>query len=61
MIQVPEFGDRFWVYALYDNRSDQFGRLGKPYDTKPGFYLVVGPRWQGSASFRHQRGRALFD
>ena len=49
VIQVPEFGDRFWVYALYDNRTDQFGRLGKPYDTKPGFYLVVGPRWQGSA------------
>ncbi len=33
VIQVPDFGDRFWVYALYDNRSDQFGRLGKPYGT----------------------------
>jgi len=31
VIQVPDFGDRFWVYALYDNRTDQFGQLGKPY------------------------------
>lgn len=48
VIQVPDFGDRFWVYALYDNRTDQFGRLGKPYGTKPGFYLLAGPKWQGS-------------
>ncbi|MCD2180866.1 DUF1254 domain-containing protein [Rhizobium sp. GN54] len=45
--QVPDFGDRFWVYALYDARTDQFGQLGKPYGTKPGFYLLVGPRWNG--------------
>lgn len=47
VIQVPDFGDRFWVYALYDARTDQFGRLGKPYGSKPGFYLLVGPNWQG--------------
>lgn len=45
--QVPNFGDRFWVYALYDGRSDQFGQLGKPYGTRPGFYLLAGPRWRG--------------
>ncbi|WP_141683899.1 DUF1254 domain-containing protein [Rhizobium sp. AC44/96] len=45
--QVPDFGDRFWVYALYDHRTDQFGHVGKPYGTKPGFYLLVGPRWNG--------------
>lgn len=45
--QVPDFGDRFWVYAMYDARTDQFGHLGKPYGTKPGFYLLVGPRWNG--------------
>ncbi|KQV80072.1 hypothetical protein ASC90_25935 [Rhizobium sp. Root1220] len=45
--QVPDFGDRFWVYALYDARTDQFGHLGKPYGTKPGFYLLAGPRWAG--------------
>ena len=47
VIQVPDFGDRFWVYALYDARTDQFGHLGKPYDTRPGFYLLAGPRWNG--------------
>lgn len=47
VIQVPDFGDRFWVYALYDARTDQFGHLGKPYGSKPGFYLLAGPRWSG--------------
>jgi hypothetical protein len=47
VIQVPDFGDRFWVYALYDQRTDQFGDVGKPYGTKPGFYLLVGPNWKG--------------
>lgn len=47
IVQVPDFGDRFWVYALYDQRTDQFGELGKPYKTKPGFYLLVGPNWKG--------------
>jgi hypothetical protein len=46
--QVPDFGDRFWVYALYDARTDQFGELGKPYGTKPGFYLLAGPNWKGN-------------
>jgi hypothetical protein len=45
--QVPDFGDRFWVYALYDARTDQFGEMGKPYATKPGFYLLAGPNWHG--------------
>lgn len=45
--QVPDFGDRFWVYALYDARTDQFAELGKAYKTKPGFYLLVGPNWKG--------------
>jgi hypothetical protein len=47
VIQVPEFGDRFWVYALYDARTDQFGEMGKAYGTEPGFYLIVGPNWDG--------------
>jgi hypothetical protein len=47
VIQVPDFGDRFWVFALYDARTDQFAELGKPYKTKPGFYLLVGPKWKG--------------
>jgi hypothetical protein len=45
--QVPDSGNRFWVYALCDARTDQIGQLGKPYNTKPGFYLIVGPKWDG--------------
>ena len=48
VIQVPDFGDRFWIYALYDARTDQFAELGKPYATKPGFYLLAGPNWNGN-------------
>ena len=48
VIQVPDFGDRFWVYAFYDARTDQFANMGKPYGTQPGFYLVAGPKWNGT-------------
>ena len=47
VFQVPDFGDRFWVYPLYDGRTDEFAEIGKQYGTKPGFYLVVGPNWKG--------------
>ncbi|QRM55094.1 DUF1254 domain-containing protein [Sinorhizobium sp. BG8] len=47
VVQVPDFGDRFWVYAAYDHRTDQYGRIGKAYGTKPGFYLLAGPNWKG--------------
>lgn len=47
VIQVPDFGDRFWVYQIVDLRTDSFVQLGKMYNTTPGFYLLVGPDWQG--------------
>jgi hypothetical protein len=47
VLQVPDFGDRFWVYALYDQRTDEFSQIGRQYGSKPGFYLVVGPSWKG--------------
>ena len=47
MIQVPDFGDRFWVYQVVDVRTDSFADLGKMYGTKPGFYLLAGPDWKG--------------
>jgi hypothetical protein len=47
VFQVPDFADRFWVYALYDARTDEFSEIGKQYGTKPGFYLIVGPDWKG--------------
>ena len=47
VFQVPDFGDRFWVYALYDQRTDEIGQFGKQYGTEPGFYMIVGRDWQG--------------
>ena len=49
VIQVPDFGERFWVYQVVDLRTDSFADLGKMYGTKPGFYLLVGPDWKGDA------------
>lgn len=47
VVQVPDFGDRFWVYQIVDLRTDSFVQLGAMYGTKPGFYLLVGPNWYG--------------
>jgi hypothetical protein len=47
VIQVPDFGGRFWVYQIVDTRTDSFATLGKMYGTTPGFYMLVGPNWQG--------------
>jgi hypothetical protein len=47
VFQVPDFGDRFWVFALYDARTDEFSQIGKQYGTKPGFYMIAGPDWKG--------------
>ena len=47
VFQVPDFGDRFWVYAIYDARTDEISQIGQAYGTKPGFYLLVGPDWKG--------------
>src|SRR5215469_10203308 len=48
VVQVPDFGDRFWVYQVVDERTDSFAKLGKMYSTKPGFYLMTGPGWNGT-------------
>ena len=47
VVQVPDFGDRFWVYQIVDTRTDSFAALGRMYATVPGFYLLVGPDWKG--------------
>ena len=48
VVQVPDFGDRFFTYQIVDHRTDSFASIGKQYGTKPGFYLVVGPNWNGN-------------
>jgi hypothetical protein len=47
VVQVPDFGDRFWVYQICDQRTDGFASLGKMYGSKPGFYLLAGKNWDG--------------
>ena len=49
IIQVPDFGDRFWVFQAVDLRTDSFVQFGSMYHTKPGFYMLVGPDWTGEA------------
>jgi hypothetical protein len=48
VFQVPDFGERFWVYAMWDARTDEFSKIGKQHGTQPGFYLMVGPNWRGN-------------
>jgi hypothetical protein len=48
VVQVPDFGDRFYVYALYDQRTGEIAQIGKQYGTKPGFYLIAASNWKGS-------------
>ena len=47
VIQVPDFGKRFWVYQIVNLRTDSFAPLGAMHGTKPGFYLLTGPKWKG--------------
>jgi hypothetical protein len=61
VIQVPDFGDRFFVYAFYDARTDQFGHIGKALQHEA---WLLPARWAELARVRasgHQRGRAQPD
>jgi hypothetical protein len=49
IVQVPDFGDRFYTYQIVDARTDAVAALGKQHGTKPGFYFLVGPNWDGNA------------
>ncbi|MFI8976968.1 DUF1254 domain-containing protein [Nocardia asteroides] len=59
VVQVPDFGDRFWVYQVVDQRTDSFTQLGKMYGSAPGFYLLAHRDWDGEVPagiagvFRH--------
>lgn len=48
VLQVPDFGSRFWVYQVSNLRTDSFAGLGAMHGTKPGFYMIVGPGWSGT-------------
>lgn len=48
VVQVPDFGNRFFVYQIADARTNSFGTIGRQYGTKSGFYAIVGPNWKGA-------------
>jgi hypothetical protein len=48
VFQIPDFGDRFWIYQIGNQRTDAIGAVGALYGTKPGFYLIGGPTWDGN-------------
>jgi hypothetical protein len=47
VVQVPNFGERFFVIQATDQRTDAFSKIGAMYGSKPGFYLLTGPGWSG--------------
>src|SRR5215469_4414262 len=48
VVQVPDFGSRFYVYQIVDQRTDAFADIGAMYAMTPGFYLLTGPDWNGT-------------
>ena len=54
------------MVAAWDARADSFAEIGKQYGTQPGFYLLVGPGWDGqipdgiSGTFRSPTELAAF-
>ncbi len=48
IVQIPEFGDRFWLYQIGDHRMESIGQLGSMYGTRAGFVMIAGPTWQGT-------------
>ena len=46
VVQVPDFGGRFWMYQVVDQRTDSFVRLGSMHGTKPGLYLIAPASWE---------------
>lgn len=47
VLQLPDFGDRFWVCQAVDQRTESFIQLGAMYDSAPGFYLLAPSTWDG--------------
>ncbi|PJG42428.1 hypothetical protein XA39_12680 [Acinetobacter tandoii] len=47
IVQVPNFKNRFWTMMVEDQRTDSLAQLGSMHGTQSGFYMIVGPDWQG--------------
>ena len=42
VVRCPISGTVSTSVAMYDQRTDEIGRIGKQYGTKPGFYMIAG-------------------
>jgi hypothetical protein len=50
VLSVPDTKDRYYVFSIMNMWTDVFGSAGKrTTGTGPGNFLVVGPKWQGTA------------
>lgn len=47
VVQVPDFGSRFWVVQMGNQRTDGIGGLGSMYGSTSGFYLIAKEGWKG--------------
>jgi len=48
IVQVPDFGDRFFTYQIVDARTDSFCSIGKQHGTKPGSICSWGRTGRGN-------------
>jgi Protein of unknown function (DUF1254) len=60
-VQVPDFGDRFWVYQIVDQRTDGFAQIGKMYATTPGFLSLGRSGLARRAPEGDYQGLQMFD
>ncbi len=47
IVQVPDFEDRYWTIMAEDQRTDSFAEIGTRHGSDHGFYMLVGPNWEG--------------
>ncbi|MFH1037308.1 MAG: DUF1254 domain-containing protein [PVC group bacterium] len=46
LIQVPDFGNRYWVLQCMDAYTDVFSSPGTVHKSGSGIYMLVGPNWE---------------
>ncbi len=46
IVQVPDFGDRFWLYQMGDHRWSRWASRQDVWHAT-GFLMIVGPDWRG--------------
>ena len=61
VIQVPDFGDRFFTYQIADARTDSFGGIGKRSWDKTGFLFTRGPNLDRQGTRWHYGRHSLTD